>query len=184
MRREIRVSGFGGQGVALAGYILGKASALYEGLEAVMTQSYGPEARGGASSANIVIADEPIDYPFVRSPDVFVALSQEGYTKYRLTASLDAIILIDEHLVTPFPDDKPLGIPATRMAEDLGRRIVANVVMLGFCSAHIDLIKRESMEQAIETSVRPKTLELNLQAFAQGYEYALKQQNLVKEQSS
>ena len=66
MRKEIRISGFGGQGVVLAGYILGKGLAIYDGFEAVMTQSYGPEARGGASSANVVLSDEPIDYPFVQ----------------------------------------------------------------------------------------------------------------------
>ena len=79
MRKEIRISGFGGQGIVLAGYLLGKALTLYEEMEAVMTQSYGPEARGGASSANIVVADRPIDYPFVQKADVLVALSQEAY---------------------------------------------------------------------------------------------------------
>jgi len=83
MRTEIRIAGFGGQGVALAGVILGKALTIYSDYEAVMTQSYGPEARGGASSANLIISDEPIDYPFVLKPDILVALSQEAYTLYR-----------------------------------------------------------------------------------------------------
>lgn len=184
MRKEIRISGFGGQGIVLAGYIVGKACALYEGYEAVMTQSYGPEARGGASSSNIVIADEAIAYPFVRNPDVFVALSQEAYTKFRGTAKLDAIIMIDEHLIRPHEDDTPFMIPATRMAEELGRRIVTNVVMLGFCTGILDFISRESMEKAIESSVKPKTLELNFHAFETGYEYALKQLEIVKEHPS
>jgi 2-oxoglutarate ferredoxin oxidoreductase subunit gamma len=184
MRKEIRISGFGGQGIALAGYILGKACALYEGYEAVMTQSYGPEARGGASSANIVIANNSIAYPFVRQPDVFIALSQEAYNKFRDTAKPDAIILTDEHLVTPYEDNSPFTIPSTRMAEELGRRIVANVVMLGFCTGILNFISRESMEKSIESLVKPKTLELNFRAFETGFEYALKQLEVVKEHPS
>jgi len=135
MRTEIRISGYGGQGVVLAGYILGKAIALHSGLEAVMTQSYGPEARGGASSANVVISDEPVDYPFVLHPDILVALSQEAYTRFRPTAKPEARVFIDQDLVIPFGNDQPYSIPATRLAEQLGRRIVANMVMLGFFTA-------------------------------------------------
>lgn len=172
MRKEIRISGFGGQGVVLAGYILGKGLAIYDGFEAVMTQSYGPEARGGASSANVVLSDEPIDYPFVLEPDIFMALSQEGYTRYRPTVKSDALILIDEDLVIPDESDHPYTIPATRLAEELGRRVVTNVVMLGFFTAMTGLIEQEAMEEAIKTSVKPKTVALNLNAFAAGYRYA------------
>ena len=98
MRKEIRISGFGGQGVVLAGYILGKALTLYDGLEAVMTQSYGPEARGGASSANVIVSDRSIAYPFVQQPDILVALSQEAYTRFRPMTKPEALILIDEDL--------------------------------------------------------------------------------------
>lgn len=171
MRREIRISGFGGQGVVLVGYILGKAFALYEGLEAVMTQAYGPEARGGASSSDVVVSDRPIDYPFIQQPDVLVALSQEAYTRYRPTARDGAVVIIDEDLVHPLPDDHPYRIPATRLAEELGRRIVANVVTLGYFTAVTGWLKPESVRKAIETSVRPKTIPLNLKAFAVGYEY-------------
>jgi len=171
MRKEIRISGFGGQGVVLAGYILGKALALYEGLEAVMTQSYGPEARGGASSVNVVISDREIAYPFVQQPDVLVALSQEAYTKFRPQTKEGAQILIDADLVTPCDGDRVQAIPATRMAEDLGRRIVANMIMLGFFTATTGLASRMSMQQALETSVKSRTVPLNLQAFTLGYEY-------------
>lgn len=183
MRKEIRISGFGGQGIVLAGYILGKACALHEGYETVMTQSYGPEARGGASSSNIVVANEIIAYPFVLQPDVFIALSQEGYTKFRDAAKPDALILIDEQLVTPHTNEVIFTIPATHMAEELGRRIVANVVMLGFCTGLLDFISRESMEKALESSVKPKTLPLNLRAFETGYTYALETLQLVKERT-
>jgi 2-oxoglutarate ferredoxin oxidoreductase subunit gamma len=171
MRKEIRIAGFGGQGIVLAGYILGKALSLYDGLEAVMTQSYGPEARGGASSANIVVSDEPIDYPFVQRPDILVAISQEAYTKFRPTAKPKSIILIDGDLVNTFEDDRPLEVPATRFAEELGRRIVTNVVMMGFFTAITEVVSRGAMEKAIETSVKSKTVPLNMNAFAKGYEF-------------
>ncbi len=171
MRKEIRISGFGGQGVALAGFVLGKALSLSEGLEVVMTQSYGPEARGGASSANLVVADKGINYPLVQNADVLVAFSQEAYNKYRSQAKTEAIVLIDEDLVTISESDQVHRIPATRIAEELGRRIVANMVMLGYLTAITGLAKRESMETAIQTTVRESTVPLNLKAFAAGYEY-------------
>jgi 2-oxoglutarate ferredoxin oxidoreductase subunit gamma len=173
MRKEIRISGFGGQGVVLTGYILGKALAIYDELETVMTQAYGPEARGGASSANLVVANREIAYPFVQHPDILVALSQEAYTRFRPAAKPDALILIESDLVKPLADDQPMGIPATHLAEELGRRIVANVVMLGFFTAVTRIVKRESVEKAIQSSVKAKTVSLNLQAFATGYEYAV-----------
>lgn len=172
MRQEIRISGFGGQGVALAGMVLGRALVLHEGMEAVLTQSYGPEARGGASSANLVISDEPIDYPFVQRPDVLIAMSQEAYTTFRPTARPEAIILVDDDLVQPADGDCPHGIPATRLAEELGHRVVANIVMLGFLVGVMGLARRESVEEAIRASVRPRTLDLNLRAFAAGLERA------------
>jgi 2-oxoglutarate ferredoxin oxidoreductase subunit gamma len=181
MRKEIRISGFGGQGVVLAGYILGKGLAIYEGLEAVMTQSYGPEARGGASSANLVVSDELIDYPFVQNPDILVTLSQGAYSKYRQEVKSGALIIIDEELVIPLDGDENFSIPATRLAEELGRRVVANVVMLGFFTAVTGLIHRQYMEKAIETSVKLKTVPLNLQAFATGFEYALEKQDGVNQ---
>ena len=176
MRKEIRISGFGGQGVVLAGYVLGRALSLYEGLEAVMTQSYGPEARGGASSANVVFSETEIAYPFVQEPDVLVALSQEAYSKFRPTARQNALILIDKDLVQPDTGDRVQPIPATRLAEELGRRIVANMIMLGFFTAVSGLVSRESMQAALEASVKPKTVDLNLRAFAAGYEYAGKKE--------
>ena len=174
MRKEIRLAGFGGQGIGLAGLILGKAISLYDGLEAVMTQAYGPEARGGASSTNLVVADRPIDYPFVQEADILVTLSQEAYARFRDEAKPEAIVIIDEDLVQPTPQDTYLKVPATKLAEDLGRRIVANVVMLGFFTAVTDLVKRESIEEAIKSSVRANVVELNMKAFTAGFDYGLK----------
>ncbi|MBW8010574.1 MAG: hypothetical protein FVQ83_04930 [Chloroflexi bacterium] len=176
MRTEIRFSGFGGQGVVLMGYIMGNALALHEALECVMTQAYGPEARGGASSSNIVVSKEPIDYPFVQEPDILVALSQEAYTKFRPTAKDGATIIIDNGLVDPSAEDNTHGIPATQFAEYLGRRIVTNVVMMGFVTAVTGIANRESVEKAIEATVKTKTIPLNLKAFAAGFDYALEKE--------
>jgi 2-oxoglutarate ferredoxin oxidoreductase subunit gamma len=157
----------------LAGYILGQALSLYEGKDAVMTQSYGPEARGGASSTNVVVADEPIDYPFVQRPDILVALSQEAFDKFYPTVKSEGLILIDEELVEVTDQVETIQIPCTRLAESLGRRIVANVVMLGFFTGVTDVVSHDAVEQAITKSVKPKTLSLNLRAFEAGYQYAL-----------
>jgi len=182
MRIEIRISGFGGQGVVLAGQILGKALALYDGRQAVMTQSYGPEARGGASSANVVFSDQPIAYPFVQHPDVLVALSQEAYSRFRSEAKAEAQVLIDNELVTPQDEDRVKGIPATKLAEGLGRRIVANVVMLGFLTAQAGIVSREAIEKAIRTSLKSNLVELNIQAFELGYTYEEINQVLSKQE--
>ena len=171
MRREIRLSGFGGQGIGLAGYILGKAFALYDGYDAVMTQAYGPEARGGSSSADIVISDEHIDFPFVLQPDILVALSQEAYKKFRGGTKCDAMVIIDGDLVAPDESDIVFSIPATRLAEEMGKRIIANVVMVGFFTAITELVSQEAVEQAIKSSVKPNTIDLNLDAFRVGADH-------------
>lgn len=171
MRQEIRIAGFGGQGVVLAGYVLGKALALYSGREAVMTQSHGPEARGGASSADLVVSTESIAYPFVQQPHYLVALSQEAYTKFRLGISPDAMILIDQDLVNPHDGDQIHALPATQLAENLGRRIVANVIMLGYLTALSEIVNAEAMIKALETTLDPKILELNINAFQTGFVY-------------
>jgi 2-oxoglutarate ferredoxin oxidoreductase subunit gamma len=173
MRAEIRVGGFGGQGVALAGYLIGKAASLYQGLEAVVTQAYGPEARGGASSADVIVSDTSIDYPFLTQPDVLVVLSQEAFTRFRPASRPEAIVLVDDGLVTAPWEQRLYRIPATTLAEGLGRRLVANVVMLGFFSRETRIVPREALEKAIETTVPARTLELNLRAFSLGYEYVL-----------
>jgi 2-oxoglutarate ferredoxin oxidoreductase subunit gamma len=183
MRKEIRIAGFGGQGIALAGLILGKAAAIFGDLEAVMTQSYGPEARGGASSANVIISDEPIDYPFVQHPDILVVMSQEGYSRFRPSANQRALILVDGDLVEPDAGDCPLSVPATQLAVGLGRRVVANVVMLGFFTATTRLLSREMMEQALRSSVRPHLVDLNLKAFALGFEHPCLASRTAEEQA-
>ena len=174
MRREIRFAGFGGQGVILAGMITGRAAALHDGKEAIVTQSYGPEARGGACSAQLVIDDQPIDYPMVTRPDVLVVMSQEAAQKYTGDLADGCQVLVDEGLVhlpasAPWPVYK---IPATKLAEQLGNRMAANVVMLGFFAAITGAVNRSSMETAIRDSVKERFIDLNMRAFDIGYSHA------------
>ena len=175
-KTEIRVSGFGGQGVILCGYLIGKAAALQAGKNATLNQSFGPEARGSACSAQVIVADEKILYPYLTQPDILICMSQEAYTKFEPELKSDGLLLIDEDLVKkPKARDKikMYKIPATRFAEEIGRRIVLNIVMLGFFTAISKLIDREAVRKTVETSVPKGTEELNLKAFDRGYEYGL-----------
>ncbi len=175
-RKEIRIAGFGGQGIVLSAVIIGKAVAMYMKKHSAVMQSYGPESRGGACSGGVVIDDDPVDYPYVIQPDVLIILSQEAYTKYRKTVKPDGIMLVDEDLVELAGDDKckVYKIPATRMAEELGRKIVANMIMLGALTGISDIISFEAMRDAVLSMVPPKTKELNRKAVELGYEYGKK----------
>jgi 2-oxoglutarate ferredoxin oxidoreductase subunit gamma len=162
--------------MVVMGYILGRAATVYDGKNATMTQSYGPEARGGASSTQIIISDDPVFYPYVIEPDVLVGMSQEGYDKHRGNLSKDGFLLIDDDLVALAADEtakKIFKIPATRFAEDLGRKIVANIVMLGFFSALTGIVTDEALKKAITDSVPKGTTELNLKAYEKGRSHAL-----------
>lgn len=173
MREEVRLAGFGGQGIILAGYILGKAAALYDKKEAIFTQAYGPEARGGACSAEVVISDEPIDYPLVSQPKYVAIMSEEAFSKYGSAAAEGAVLMVDSDLVeTASRLGWAHGIPATRLAQELGTRIVSNMVMLGFFCGVTGLVSDAAMEEAVRTSVPAKTIDLNVKAFNTGLEYA------------
>jgi 2-oxoglutarate ferredoxin oxidoreductase subunit gamma len=170
-RHEVRLAGFGGQGIILSGYILGKAAALYDGKDAVFSQSYGPEARGGACAAEVVIDDDAVDYPVLTRPDILVLMSQEAAIKYSADMADDAVVLIDEDLVTAGAGRKVLAAPTTRIAEEMGRRLVGNIAMLGFLTGATSVVSRGAMEEAIRTTVPPKTIDLNLRAFGAGFDY-------------
>ncbi len=175
-RKEVRFTGYGGQGMVVMGLILGRAAAVHDGKSATMTQSYGPEARGGASSTQCIISPSRIFYPYVIEPDVLVGMSQEGYDKHRLNIKADGKLLYDEDLVTLSPEEKIkniYSIPATRFAEELGRKIVANIVMLGFFCGLTDFVAEEAIRKAIEESVPKPTIALNTKAFEKGKSYAL-----------
>jgi 2-oxoglutarate ferredoxin oxidoreductase subunit gamma len=173
-RTEIRLTGFGGQGIILSGYIVGKAAAIHDKKQATFTQSYGPESRGGACSAQVIISDEPVSYPHLINPSILVVMSQEAYSKYAPTLRDGVLLIVDEDLVETgevTSNVKLLSVPATRLAEELGRKIVANIVMLGFFAAVTDVVSMEALREAVRTSVPKGTEELNLKAFQKGYEY-------------
>jgi len=169
-RREVRLAGFGGQGIVLAGYILGKAAALYDNKDSIFSQSYGPEARGGACAAEVIIDDDSIDYPVLTMPDILVVMSQEAAVKYSGDLAEGAVVLVDSDLVNMGGDHPVFDAPFTGLAEQLGRRMVANIAMLGFLTAVTGIVSVEAMEEAIRTTVPEKTIDLNLRAFRAGYE--------------
>lgn len=172
--REILISGFGGQGIVLAGNILGKAAALFDKRHSTMTQSYGPEARGGACSAQVMISDEEILFPYVERPQVMVCMSQEGYSKNVDALISDGVLLWDSDLVKTGEHDpswKTYHIPATRFAEELGNVMMANIVMLGFLSAVTDVVTVDALREAVLGSVPPHTKDKNAKAFEKGHEY-------------
>jgi 2-oxoglutarate ferredoxin oxidoreductase subunit gamma len=183
-RIEIRVSGYGGQGVIMAGYVMGKAAALFDRKEATMNQSFGPEARGSACSAQVILQDTKILYPYLRSSKILIAMSQEAYTKFEPEVATNGLILIDEDLVKPKPTRDNIqiyAVPCTRLAEELGRKIVLNIVMLGFfASICKDVVHPESMKKAIEDSVPKGTEAMNLKAFDTGFQYGEKLLETVK----
>ncbi len=173
-RTEIKLAGFGGQGIVLAGFILGKALSIYDKKNAVLTQSYGPEARGGSCSADVVTSDGNIDFPEVTVPNISVIMSQEAYTKYGQNIKKNGILLIDEDLVKLDKINKNIkiySIPSTRIAEELGRKIVANIVMIGFFAAVTNTVSIDGMKKSLMDSVPKGTEELNMNALLKGFEF-------------
>jgi len=164
MRKEIRICGFGGQGIILAGVILGEA-ATREGHQAVQTQSYGPESRGGAARSEVVISDGPIDYPRVTKADYIVALSKPSYDKYVADASDDAVVVVDSDFIK---EDGVLGHPFARTAEEVGHKIVTNIVMLGYLGALTGMVSDEVLEETVLLNVPKGTEDLNRKALQAG----------------
>jgi 2-oxoglutarate ferredoxin oxidoreductase subunit gamma len=171
---EIRVAGFGGQGVILSAQVLGKAASIHQGEFATMTQNFGPEARGGACSAQLVLSDKPVLYPYVTQPDVLIVMSQEAYSKFGQDLKDGGTLLIERDLVrvTDLPaQTRVYSVPATRLAEELGKRMVLNIVMVGFFVAVTGLLTPEAVRKAVGDSVPANFRDLNLKAFDKGYEY-------------
>jgi 2-oxoglutarate ferredoxin oxidoreductase subunit gamma len=171
---EIRIAGFGGQGVILAAIVVGKAASIFEGDFATMTQSFGPEARGGACSAQVILSDSPILYPYVTRPDILVVMSQEAYAKFVPELKQGGTLVIEQDLVRVGdlpPGTTVFSCPATRIAEELGKKMVLNIVMVGFFAAVTNLVKPECLRQAVADSVPSAFKELNLKAFDKGFEY-------------
>lgn len=169
-RTEIRLAGEGGQGMILAGIILAEAAAIYDGKQAVQTQSYGPEARGGASRSEVVISDSEIDHPEVLSADVVVALSQEAYKKFEKTVRAGGLLIVDEDRVRTSPDFKGIRIPIARLArETTGRGITANTVALGVLVGLTGVVSRAAIEKAVHARAPKGTEEMNRQALEAGF---------------
>jgi 2-oxoglutarate ferredoxin oxidoreductase subunit beta len=176
-RTEIQLGGFGGQGIISAGKIIGQAAAIYDGLEASFTQSYGPEARGGSAGAQVVVSSAPVHHPHIMEPTNAIIMSNGAYDKYVPKIAPGGTLLIDDGLVT-LPEDHRrditiYGLPATHIAEGLGNNRAANTVMLGFWAAIMGVIGKDAMRQSVADSVPLKTIDVNLKAFDVGYEKGL-----------
>jgi len=175
---EIRIAGFGGQGVILSALVLGKAASIYQNEFATMTQSFGPEARGGACSAQVVLSGTPVLYPYVTHPDVLVVMSQEAYSKFVPELKDGGTLIVEEDLVRVADGKKEIkvySIPATRFAEELGKRMVLNSVMVGFFTAVTRLLEPDAVRKAIADSVPSHSKDVNLKAFDKGYDYGVKE---------
>jgi 2-oxoglutarate ferredoxin oxidoreductase subunit gamma len=172
MRSEIRVAGFGGQGVITFGYVLANAASIHDGNFALMTQSYGPEARGGACRSDVIISDVPIDYPKISEINCFIALSIDAYHRFYKAVRPGATVILEADLVN-VPENQLLEgvtyyrIPAVSGAEALGNRLVANMVMLGAAQNVTGAVSKESLEEAIKQRF-PRFKEVNLAALHHG----------------
>ncbi len=173
---EIRFSGFGGQGIIRCGLITGKAISLFDNKFATMTQSFGPEARGSACSSQLVVSEDRVLYPYISRPEVLVAMSQEAYEKYEPELKEGGTLIIDQDLVKLKPSKKNVKlylIPSTRFAEELGNRIFANLVMLGFFTAISKTVSPEAMKNALPGLVPKRSLDINIKAFDRGYDFGI-----------
>lgn len=173
-RLEMRFTGLGGQGVVLAAHVVGRACSIEGGYHATMMQSFGPEARGSACSATVVVSSGEVLYPYVNNVDILVAMSAEGYETHGAALAKDALLLYEQDLVEPVVErgQRAFGVPSTRIAESLGRSIAQNMVMVGFLTGMTDLLPAEAVRAAVEASAPPGTTELNLAAFAAGLDFA------------
>ena len=170
-RTEIRITGFGGQGVILAGHIIGRACAVEGGQHATMIQSFGPEARGSACSATLTVSDREVLYPYITQPDIFVVMSGEGYERHGDELKDDGILIYEKDLVRPDPKatQRAFGVSSTRIAEEQGRSIVQNIVIVGFFAATTGIVPRKAIRNAVKGSVPAGTVELNIRAFDAGW---------------
>ena len=169
-RTEIRITGFGGQGVVLAAHIIGRACAINAGQHATMIQSFGPEARGSSCSATLVVSDREVLYPYIRRADIFVVMSSEGYEKFRGALKDGGTLIYEQDLVRPVIQvgQRAFGVPSTRIAKSLGRTLVQNIVMVGFFAAVTGIVSLEQMRDSVCHCVPKGTEDLNMKAFDAG----------------
>ena len=180
-RHEIRLHGLGGQGIISAGRLIGEAASVRERKEAVMTEDYSPYITGGWSRADLIISDEPIDYPLVTRPNILVAMSQDGFDDNWKSTAPDATIIVERGMVKtcPVQGRKLFSVPALSVAEELGKRLVANIVILGFLAAKTHVVSPESLQAAILARYA-KAGDLNRKAFQSGAEFASKTEKLLE----
>ena len=174
-RYEIRFSGSGGQGLILAGVIFAEAATIHDNLNAVQSQSYGPEARGGASKSEVIISDEVIDFPKAQAIDLQLSLTQESCSKYYKDIKPGGTLLVDEDFVKDIPKGsfKVIKMPIIRTAsEEIGKAFVANIVAIGVITALTGKVRLESVEKSVLSRVPKGTEELNKKALRTGYEMA------------
>lgn len=174
--QEIKFSGFGGQGIIRCALITGKAVSLYDNKFSTMTQVIGPEARGSACSAQVVVSDERVLYPYITHPNVVMALSQEAYEKFGPDVKEGGILIAELDLVKPrseHPGIRFYRVPATRFAEELGNRLFTNLVALGFFTAVTGVATADAMKKALPGLVPDRFLKINIKAFDKGYEYGM-----------
>jgi 2-oxoglutarate ferredoxin oxidoreductase subunit gamma len=172
-RFEIRLAGEGGQGMILAGIILAEAAAIYDDLFAVQTQSYGPEARGGASKSEVIICGKDIDFPEVIKADALVALSQEACDKYGGNLKKKGLLIVDEEKVGRVPSYNVVKVPISRLAQEItGKTITANVVALGVLVGMTGIVSKEAIEKAVTARAPKGTEEMNKKALQAGFSLA------------
>jgi 2-oxoglutarate ferredoxin oxidoreductase subunit gamma len=176
-KTEIRCCGLGGQGVIMTAMVIGKAAAIFEDRHATLVQAFGPEARGSTCSAQVMVSDTPVAFPYVRASDILVAFSQSAYDRFVGELKEGATLVYESDLV--IPDERlPVGvrlfgIPATRIAEEaLGRRIATNMVMVGFVVQRTGIVAEQSAVEAVKTLVPHGTEQFNIKAFAAGYHHS------------
>ena len=171
MRKQLRLSGSGGQGVITAAIILAEA-AVAEGKQAVQSQSYGPEARGGASKSEVIIDDEKIYHPHVKTPDFVLAMTQKAADKYFADLNPEGTLILDDDLVPTSPDFKNIiRVPITKLAvEKLGKALFANIVALGVLVKVTGLVDFDTIKKSVARRVPPHTVEQNMTALQIGFD--------------
>jgi 2-oxoglutarate ferredoxin oxidoreductase subunit gamma len=174
--QHVSLCGFGGQGIILSAVILGTTAVTKGNLYAVQTQSYGSEARGGQCQAELIIDDKPINSPVAQTKNLLIALFQDAYDKYIDTLEDDGVLIIDPGLVTKMTKNikNTFEVPATQIAVDIGNRMAANMVILGFISECCGIIDKDDLLEVVSDSVASRFVELNHKAVYAGIEYAKK----------
>jgi 2-oxoglutarate ferredoxin oxidoreductase subunit gamma len=172
-RIEIRLAGEGGQGMILAGIILAEAAAIYDGMQVVQSQSYGPEARGGASKSEVILSNKQIDFPEVIEADILIALSQEACNKFTPELKPDGLLIVDTDNVTEIPRPDAVVLPITSLSrKTTGRAITTNTVALGVLVELTGVVSKSAISKAVAARAPKGTKEINQAALEAGFKAA------------